>query len=121
MRSEPDAPAACTLATDALGQRLARIRRVTDRSLVSHCLDGATLRLMYRKNALQELEQIVAQERECCAFLRYALEPSGELVQLSIRAPGVEPDAHWLFNQFLPQEQSAATRRGCGCAPGACG
>lgn len=89
---------------------------------MSHQLESATLRLTYRNDALHDLEQIVAKERECCAFLHYSLEPSTNVVRLTIQAPaGVASQARWLFDQFLPQERPGAASKACGCAPGACG
>lgn len=122
MRAAVERVVACTLRTDALGQRLAWIRRVTVNSLLSHRLDGSVLRLTYRSDAITDLEQIVAEERECCSFLRYSLEPHPAGVRLTIEAPdGDGTDARWLFDQFLPQAQAAASGKACGCAPGACG
>lgn len=117
-----DPPIACTLVRDALDRRLAWIRRVTARSLISHQLDGATLRLTYRLDAMSDLDEIVTRERECCAFLRFALARSGDAIQLDIYAPeGFGADARWLFDQFLPSEQPGGRRSACGCAPGPCG
>jgi len=122
MPTAAELPMACTLGSTALQRRLAWIRRVTDRSLLSCRLDGTVLRLTYRDDALTDLEEIVAQERECCAFMRYSLEPASGVVKLTIEAPdGVGADARWLFDQFLPQQQPVAARKACGCGPGACG
>lgn len=122
MQATADTPIACTLGTDDLGRRLAWIRQVTERCLVDHQLESATLRLTYRNDALHDLQQIVAKERECCAFLHYALEPCADMVRLTIQAPeGVASQARWLFDQFLPQQRPAVARKVCGCAPGACG
>lgn len=122
MPAATDGPIACTLGTDELDQRLAWIRRVTEHSLVSHQVESATLRLTYRSDALHDLQQIVAKERECYAFLLYALEPSADAVRLTIRAPdGVSSQARWLFEQILPMQPFVAARKVCGCAPGACG
>jgi len=122
MPAAADNPVACTIDGDALGQRLGWIRSVTDRGLLSHRLDGTVLRLTYRIDVLSELEEIAARERECCSFLRYSLERSGEDVHLTIEAPhGVGSDARWLFEQFLPLAQAADATKTCGCAPGGCG
>lgn len=121
MQTAADLPVACTLGSAALDRRLAWIRRVTEHSLLSHRLDAKVLRLTYRGDALPDIEQIVAQERECCAFMRYSLESSPGEVRLTIEAPDVVgPDAKWLFDQFLPQVQSNPVRNACGCGPGAC-
>jgi hypothetical protein len=116
-----DAAIACSLPSDALEQRLAWIRRVTANSLLTHRLVGTTLRLLYREDALPDLQKIIAQERECCPFLEYSLRPAEGALQLTIGAPdGLGSDARWLFDQFLPQA-AAVSKKSCGCAPGACG
>lgn len=114
-----EAPIACTLRPGALAERLAWIRQVTDRSLLSHRREGAVLHLVYTRDAMQELAQIVDGERDCCSFLEFELREAAEGVALSIRdAPDVGGvEARRLFEQFLPH---AVPRRGCGCAPGAC-
>jgi len=119
MQAARDMPIACTLPPAALSERLASIRQFTSRSLLSHQLADRTLRLTYRLEAKDELERIVAAERECCSFLEFELEDAPTSIVLSIQAPeGGEADARWLFDQFLPQ---ALPPKRCGCAPGACG
>lgn len=114
-----EAPVACTLSPAGLAGRLEWIRRVTKRSLLSHRLEGSTLRLRYEPGARADVEQIVAGERECCSFLQFDLQVLPEAVEVTIRAPeGAEADAHWLFHQFLPQRPPQGA---CGCAGGACG
>jgi hypothetical protein len=121
MQAAAEQALACTLGSDALGHRLAWIRRVTERSLLDHRLDGTRLRLTYHRDALANLESIVAQERVCCSFLRFSLEPDVDAVRLTIDAPdGLGADARWLFDQFLPRARVTPTRA-CGCASGACG
>lgn len=121
MQAKADTPIACSLPSSAMEQRLVWIRRITASSLLSHQLDGTTLRLQYRAEALPELQRIVAQERECCPFLEYSLQRSTSAVHLSIDAPaGLGSEVRWLFDQFLPQA-AAVPRKSCGCAPGACG
>lgn len=112
-------PIACTLDPPAMGSRLAWIRRVTERSLLTHRLLGRTLRLVYRADAADELRRIVDLERACCAFLDFALEATTDETVLTIGAPvGTEPDARRLFAQFLPEQRAAAPA--CGCK-GGCG
>ncbi|MCR5882161.1 hypothetical protein LRS03_04510 [Rhizobacter sp. J219] len=119
MRAAPDAPLACTLPTAALSERLAWIRQVTEQHLISHHLSERALRLTYQHDAKAQLERIVAGEQDCCSFLEFNLEGGPATVVLTIRAPeGLERDARWLFDQFLPR---AVPSRRCGCAPGACG
>ena len=62
--------------------------------LLDHRLDGTRLRLTYHRDALANLESIVAQERVCCSFLRFSLEPDVDAVRLTIDAPdGLGADA----------------------------
>lgn len=122
MQAATDTVVACTLGSDALGPRLAWIGLMTDRHLVSHRLDATVLRLTYRVDALSNLEQIVALERECCSFLSFSLERLGETVLLIVEAPeDGGADTRWLFAQFLPQTRPVASSRACGCASGTCG
>ena len=122
MPTETEAPIACALPPADLQQRLAWIHDVTTRHLIRHRLEGPTLYLTYRAEAGPELERLVAQERECCAFLHLALHKAPQAVELTILAPeGARGAGQWLFEQFLPLGQRQATRAGCGCAPGACG
>ncbi len=112
-------PIACTLDSQAMGLRLAWIRAVTERSLLTHRLEGRTLRLVYRADAADELRRMVDLERACCAFLDFALEATTDETVLTISAPvGTEPDAQWLFAQFLPAARAIAPA--CGCK-GGCG
>jgi hypothetical protein len=111
-------PVACTLAPEALRERLDSIGRLTHRSLLRHRLEGQTLRLAYAKEAGDEVRRIVDAERECCAFLRFTIEQAADAVILSIEAPdGLGVDARWLFGQFLPH---AAEAPACRCADATC-
>lgn len=88
MNPEPS-PIACSLAADALEARLDRIRAIGSRSLLQAEAGGAAQVLRFRRDAptRRALEQIVAAERRCCAFLRLdLLEEDDELV-LRIAAP----------------------------------
>ncbi len=112
-------PIACSLDTQTMRPRLAWIRRVTERSLLTYRLEDRTLRLVYRPDAADELKRIVDLERACCAFLDFALDATATEMVLTITSSvGTEPDAQWLFAQFLPEPRAAAPA--CGCKRG-CG
>ena len=122
MRATADTPIACILPSDALQQRLHWIRRVTAEGMLAHRIDGTTLRLTYRRELAPELEQIVAEEQKCCAFLRFSLRAAEDAVLLSIEAPGgLGEEARWVFDQFLPRPAPASAPQRCGCAQGTCG
>jgi hypothetical protein len=84
-----DTPIACSLGAGDLKQRLAEIAEIGTNSLISREADGDRHLLRFRADtdSRQRLEEIVAAEAECCAFLDLALsEKGGELV-LSIASP----------------------------------
>lgn len=84
-----DTPAACSLGAGDLEQRLADVAKVGADSLVRRETTAGRHVLRFRADAgtRQRLEEIVAAEAECCAFLDLSLgEREGELV-LSIAAP----------------------------------
>lgn len=117
-----DAPIACTLAPFDLRRRLDTIRQLTAQELVSHELLDGVLRLTYRARACTAVERIVTAERECCAFLRFDLDCSADGVELVISAPpGLDVEARWLFEQFLPDSEKSTMPGACGCMPGGCG
>ena len=112
-------PIACALGPAEMAPRLARIRQLTQVHLRSHRLEGSTLRLTYHGTAAAEVEQIVALERECCAFLDFNLGRAGDDVELVIVGPErAGSDAKWLFSQFLPEAQVEAQAQGCSCCKG---
>jgi hypothetical protein len=114
-----DEPIACTLPSAALAERLTWIQNVTKKSLLAHRQDGSTLHLIYKDDALQELERIVALEQQCCGFLRFDLQTTPNGVELTISAiAGAASDAVWLFGQFAPKVDGVKAR---GCSPGSCG
>jgi hypothetical protein len=122
MQARSDAAIACTLPSGVLQSRLHWIRRVTAEGLIAHRIDGTTLRLTYRPEVRADLEQIVAEEQKCCAFLRFTLTAADDAVLLGIEAPGgLGEEARWLFDHFLPQPLHVSARQRCGCAPGTCG
>ena len=85
-----DTPIACSLSADELTDRLAEIRSLGRRSLVSSAEDGA-LRFRGDRDTRARLEAIIAAESRCCSFLSFELrEEAGDLV-LRIDAPD---DAH---------------------------
>lgn len=111
---------ACTLDLQALKPRLADIARLTQLHLRSHRLEGRVLQLGYDRVAEEEVNRIVALERECCAFLDFHLRTTGELVELTIIAPEQEGgDSQWLFAQFMPQADTPSLPPSrlpvCGC------
>jgi hypothetical protein len=117
MQTPEAAPIACTLSLEAMGPRLAEIRIMTERSVLSHRLDGSRLHLVYRPDAEEEIRRIVGLEQVCCSFLEFSLASNEREVTLTITAPSDAGDAaHWLFAQFLPDTAAPDPPvASCGC------
>ena len=109
-------PIACTLGPAAMPARLADIRRLGERHLRSWWIEGRTLHLAYAPEAAAEVERIVALERDCCAFLAFAVEAREGGCEVRITAPAGEgAGALVLLEQFLPGGRRAFRGRPCGC------
>jgi hypothetical protein len=96
-------PIACSLGAPDLEQRLVAIAEVGAESLLAHETKGPRHLLRFRSAAatLERLEEIVAAEATCCAFLDLKLEERGEELVLSIEAPAdAQPIADGLAATF---------------------
>ena len=94
---------ACTLDSKDVKDRVVGIRDLASRHLLSSRREPLVLHLSYAAAALPEVRHLVAQESECCAFLRFDIQ-SGERVALTITAPesaALAADA--LFAHFAPE------------------
>lgn len=82
-------PIACSLGAGELEQRIAMIAQVGADGLISRDADGNRHRLHFRADPAtrHRLEEIVAAEAECCAFLDLSLTEDGDKLLLSISAP----------------------------------
>lgn len=119
MRASDAKPIVCTLSPAAMAPRLAQIRTLTRRHLRSHRLEGSVLHLTYDLAAAVELAEIVAMERECCAFLDFEVRSHADAVELRIEGPEQDSaDTQWLFAQFLPALQAPAPVAACACCKG---
>lgn len=102
-----------------MAPRLAQIRSLTRHHLRVHRMEGSTLSLTYDLAAAVELAEIVALERECCAFLDFKIRTHVDAVELSIQGPRqAATHTQWLFAQFLPEQQASATVGACACCKG---
>ena len=78
---------ACTLGAGDFKSRVAAIRDLSARSLRSSRREPLRLHLNYGPEALDEVRDLVAQESECCAFLKFDLRHDEHDVTLTITAP----------------------------------
>lgn len=100
---EPAPAIACSLDADDYRARIAGIRELAKRSLRSSRREGLKLHLNYKRQALGEVEALVAREAKCCAFLDFAVTHDRHGVHLTVTAPVEALEAaEDLFAQFAP-------------------
>jgi hypothetical protein len=82
-------PVACTLGAGDLQQRLSTIAQIGADSLTGRTLENGRHVLRFRSDELtrQRLDDIVAAEVECCAFLDLSLADDDRELVLTIAAP----------------------------------
>lgn len=92
-------------------ERLAGIRDLAGRSLRHASRTPLALSLTYEPKALDEVRDLVAKEKTCCAFLTFNLTNDAGGVFLTIAAPQSAADAaDLLFDHFAP-ELAASNRK----------
>ncbi len=93
-------PIACSLTGDELPRRLAEIRALGTKALISAERDEVRAVLRFRDGAevRTELERIVVAESTCCAFLRFELRDEPAATVLTIAAP---PDGEPVLQQLV--------------------
>jgi hypothetical protein len=81
---------ACTLGSGDLTRRAARWEALTARSLVRAARTDRGLRLVFRADAgaAGELSDLVALERECCAFAAWSVHENGTELTLDVTGDG---------------------------------
>jgi hypothetical protein len=86
--SDPN-PIACTLGESDLRQRLDEIAALGADALISHEETGGTQTLRFRRDeeTRRRLQQIVAAESRCCAFLDLSIDDRDDELALIIDAP----------------------------------
>lgn len=95
---------ACTLGADDFKERVAGIRDLARRSLRRSEREPLTLRLTYDRDALDKVQDLVAKEADCCAFLDFDLRHDAAGVHLAITAPASAAEAaDELFAHFAPE------------------
>ena len=100
--AEPDesAPLACSLSGADAGTRQAEWDALVGRAVVtrSQVTGGMRVTLAPRPGVREELERLVAAERECCPFLDLRVDDSAGALALTVTAP---PDAAPLIEALL--------------------
>lgn len=94
---------ACTLGAGDFKARLAGIRALARRSLLASRRQPLRLHLTYDRQALSAVQDLVAKEAECCAFLDFDLRHDANTVELTVTAPmSALAIANELFAHFAP-------------------
>lgn len=97
------APMACTLSVNDFKTRAAWLRGLTNRALLSHSVTDLTAYLIYRNDALKDVEELVRQEQSCCQFLCFAISHEKSGILLKVTAPqDAGEDAKLLFAHLIP-------------------
>ena len=99
---------ACTLGAGDFKACVAGIRDLARRSLRSSKRGPLRLHLTYAAEAFGEVQDLVAKESDCCAFLDFDLRRDAESVELIITAPeAARAAADELFAHFAPELASS--------------
>jgi hypothetical protein len=94
-----ETPIACSLNAADLPRRLAEIRAIGADALLT--ADDGGLRFRNDEPTRARLEEIIAAESECCAFLSFELHATGDKLELRITTPdGGEALAGELVDAF---------------------
>jgi hypothetical protein len=107
-------PIACSLDPGDLKRRLTAIAAIGAASLLGHESEGTRHLLRFRSDAAtrRRLEEIVAAEAACCAFLDLKLEERGGELVLSVEAPeDAQPIADELAATFARAASTGSARR----------
>ncbi|NDZ17194.1 hypothetical protein [Variovorax sp. WS11] len=116
MSGDSIAPIACSLGPGELNDRQERIADLARRSLIHQHREGRALTLRYTRSAAAELRELVALEKECCAFLEFHLQEAHDAIELRITAPReAEALAEELFGHFDAPSRARGCNNECTC------
>jgi hypothetical protein len=87
--AEIESGPACTLAPDALTQRLAEIRSLLEAESLSteRTSDGVTVRFRKTEATRAAVKRLIAAESDCCSFLAFDLSEESAALTLTIKSP----------------------------------
>lgn len=95
---------ACALGASDFKERVADIRALARRSLHHAERAPLSLKLIYGREALEEVNNLMRKEQACCAFLTFDLKSDPREVVFTITAPqAVAEAADLLFDHFAPE------------------
>lgn len=95
---------ACSLGAGDFNERIAGIQALARRALLSSRREPLRLHLTYSAEALADVQELVAKESDCCAFLDFDLRHEKGKVDLMITVPASAAlAAEELFAHFAPE------------------
>ncbi|MGX5826426.1 hypothetical protein [Mesorhizobium sp. 43Arga] len=95
---------ACTLGASDFKERVDSIRALAHRSLHHAERTPLSLKLIYGREALEEVTDLKRKEQACCAFLAFDLKTNSREAILTITAPPEASEAaDILFGHFAPE------------------
>jgi hypothetical protein len=102
-------PIACTLSSTDFKERALWLSALKKRALMGHRVEGLSVHLSYRLEAAADVEKMVRQEQDCCAFLHFDLRRTATAMELTVTAPvEAAADAQALFAHLLPDRRSGS-------------
>jgi len=105
----------CSLEARDFIERVAWIAALNDKWLRDCRRRGASLILIYASEARNEVEEMIAREQKCCAFLEFNLRATNGTTELTITVPeGQEANADGLLAPFHDSQTSIDASSCCG-------
>lgn len=119
MTQSAAATPSCSLETHDFKERVSWIAALNDKWLRDYRRRGASLILIYASEARNEVEEMIAREQKCCAFLEFNLQATNGTTELTITVPeGQEANADGLLAPFHDRQASTDASSCCGvCQP----
>jgi hypothetical protein len=105
---------ACTLDGGEFRKRMVSIADLNRTALQSHRRNDLKLELLYAPVARDRVREMVAREKECCAFLNFTMREEQDGVRLIIEAP--EASRGVIDSLFEPFETRQPASSDCGCS-----
>lgn len=94
----------CLLSPTSFAERIAWLRDLSSRALVSHTIGQNQAELHYQMSARMDIEELVQRESACCNFFTFSIREVNSEILLAISwAPEKQESAINLFSNFLPK------------------
>ena len=96
-----DKPLICTLSPADIKAGLSEMSALAKDALIDYEKDDLTLRLRYRRSALDKVRSMVQREQSCCGFLDIDLRENADVATVTIHAPEKARDSvGFIFDYF---------------------